>query len=115
VQRITNKSVKFLLEKMSNSLENVEFLELLDRYNDLLVRYVSLAKDLSPQLEKFGKYRKELQLISVEFVRRGFKPDEPESLVKLVESELERVKNVVQTTDSSEGSVESRPSSEQSS
>ena len=100
---------------MSNHLENVDFLELLDRYNNLLHSYVNLAKDLAPQLEKFGKYRKELQIISVEFARRGYKPEESESLTKLVESELERVKNGKLTqTDPNEGNTEPRTDNEQS-
>jgi hypothetical protein len=72
------------------SLENSDVLELLDRYNFLIEEYVKMAGELAGKLEKFGKYKQELQALSVEFVRRGVKPQEPDSLKKLIEAELEK-------------------------
>jgi hypothetical protein len=62
--------------------------ELLHRYNSLIGKYVELAKELAPKLEQFGKYREELQYISIEFKKRGFDPQIPESLSIMLEEEL---------------------------
>lgn len=62
--------------------------ELLQRYNSLISKYVDLAKDLAPKLEKFGKYREELQFITAQFQERGFDPQVPDSLTKMIEEEL---------------------------
>jgi hypothetical protein len=72
------------------NLETVDVLELKDRYNWLVQEYVKLATELAPKLEQFGRYRKELQFITAEFVRRGVNVDDPESLKKLIESEIEK-------------------------
>ena len=72
------------------SLEHVDTLELLDRYNFLIKKYGELALEIAPLLDKFGKYTRELQLITVEFSNRGVKADDPESLTKLVQEELEK-------------------------
>ena len=74
-------------------LQNTDTLELVDRYNNLIKKYVELSIELAPKIEKFGKYRNELQILSMEFVRRGFKVDEPESLKKLLEEEIKKREN----------------------
>jgi len=66
--------------------DNIE--DLINRYNSLIVTYVDLARELAPKLEKFGKYREELQYITMEFEKRGFDPKVPESLTALLEEEL---------------------------
>ena len=68
------------------SLAHADVLELLERYEFLLHKYVPLAAELAPKLEQFGKYKKELQILSTELASRGVTPDEPESLRKLVET-----------------------------
>lgn len=72
-----------------NVFDGVDTSDLLYRYNSLIVKYVELAKLLAPQLETFGKYRNELQQITVEFVNRGITPDQPDSLVQLINKEIE--------------------------
>lgn len=71
------------------ALKNADTLELLDRVNYLLSRYVPLAADLAPKLEEFGRYRKELQAIVVELNERGVTPEEPDGLRELLEAEEE--------------------------
>ena len=74
-------------------LQSTDTLELVDRYNNLIKKYVELSIELAPKIEKFGKYRNELQILSMEFVRRGFKVDEPESLKTLLEEEIKKREN----------------------
>ena len=74
-------------------LQSTDTLELVDRYNNLIKKYVELSIELAPKIEKFGKYRNELQILSLEFVRRGFKVDEPESLKNLLEEEIKKREN----------------------
>ena len=87
------------------SLEDTDILELQDRYFYLIPLYVQLAMELAPKIEKFGKYRKELQLLTAEFVRRGVSTSDPEGLTKLVEEELTKRKQIdgEQKNDSSTG------------
>jgi len=73
-------------------LEEADILELRDRYNFLAQKYVELAIDLTPKFEKFGKYRKELQLLSAEFIRRGADLEDPVSLQKIIEEEIAKRK-----------------------
>lgn len=93
------------------SLKDADTLELLDRFNYLVGKYVPLAVELAPKLEEFGKYRKELQLIVGELAIRGIKPKEPEELKKVIESAIEqrskKTENVTQP-DTSTGRGESR-------
>lgn len=77
------------------SLEDFDILELQDRYLYLMTEYVNLARELAPKLDKFGKYRKELQLLTVEFSRRGVTVEDPDSLKKLIEAELEKRKQML--------------------
>ena len=72
------------------SIESADTFELVDRYNYLIQEYVKLAGELVPKMEKFGKYRQELQALTVEFVRRGVNVSDPEPLKKLVEEELQK-------------------------
>jgi len=69
-------------------LSNIDILELVDRYNNLIKFYTELALEIAPKLDKFGKYKKELEILTVEFVKRGFKVEEPDSLKRMVEEEL---------------------------
>lgn len=94
-----------------NNLETTDLLELVDRYNYLIKLYVPLAAEIAPKLEKFGKYRQELQIISAEFVRRGYKAEEPESLKQMIEAALEK-KNGITQTDQTQGNSESRENSQ---
>ena len=72
------------------ALNDADNLELLERFDFLVKKYVPLAKELAEKFEKFGKYRKELQLISVELNNRGINPKDPEDLVKMLEDLLSR-------------------------
>jgi hypothetical protein len=70
------------------SLKDAETIELLDRFDYLVHKYVPLAAELAPKLEKFGKYRKELQLIVVELQERGVQPKSHEDLQRVVEQAI---------------------------
>jgi len=73
-----------------NSLENCEIEELLSRYNFLIDKYIPLTLELAEKLEKFGKYKQELQVLTTEFSRRGFNPDEKDSLQKMIQQEIDK-------------------------
>lgn len=73
-----------------NAFSQVDTIDLIDRYKDLIEKYVKIAQELAPKLEKFGKYRQELQSITVEFVNRGITAQDPESLIRVVEEELKK-------------------------
>lgn len=75
-----------------DAFKDVDILELTDRYNFLIKKYSTLAVDLANMLEKFGKYRKELQALTVEFVNRGIQVDKREDLEQLIHNELEKRK-----------------------
>ena len=82
--------------------------ELLSRFDFVVQKYVPLAAELDPKIEKFGKYRKELQAIVVELQERGVNPNEPEELEELIKEELnKRGKIDDQTPDSSQTVTES--------
>jgi hypothetical protein len=72
------------------SLEDADILELTDRYNFIVNEYVQLAVKLAPLLEKFGKYKKELEALTVEFVRRGVTAENPKGLASLIQEELDK-------------------------
>lgn len=72
------------------SFEDADILELKDRYSYLMTKYVNLARELAPKLDKFGKYRKELQLLAVEFSRRGTTVEDSEVLKEQMQEELEK-------------------------
>lgn len=97
-----------------NNLESIDVLELVERYNYLIQVYVPLAAEIAPKLEKFGKIRQELQIISAEFVKRGYKVDESESLKKMIEEELKKRNmsvDVIAQTNQNEGTSESKQNS----
>jgi hypothetical protein len=71
-------------------LENEDILELTDRYNFLVVKYVELAISIAPRLDEFGRYRKELQTIVAEFVRRNIIAKTPEDLERKVQEEINK-------------------------
>ena len=52
------------------SLESAETSELVDRYKILILDYQRLSIELASHLEKYGKVRKELQILLDEFVKR---------------------------------------------
>lgn len=74
-------------------IKDADTSELVDRYNYLVEKYVELATELATKLEKFGKYKKELQVITAEFVDRGFDYKDSESLTKLIEEEIKKREN----------------------
>ena len=74
-------------------LKSFDLLELVDRYNYLAEQYVKLVIDLTPKLDKFGKFRQELQVLSAEFAERGYKAETPEKLKKLIEDEINKREN----------------------
>lgn len=71
------------------SVKNFDTYQLLDRFDSLVGEYVPLAAELASKIEKFGKYRKELQLIVAELSDRGINPETPEDLSRLLETVLE--------------------------
>lgn len=71
------------IEKESNEI-------LLGRYYQVLEKYVNLASELAPKLDKFGKYKQELQLLTLEFTNRGVTPEDPESLIKLLTEKYQK-------------------------
>lgn len=71
-----------------NNLENIDLSDLIQRYEQLIKSYVPLAIEVGEKLDKFGKIRQELQIISVEFVRRNYTPEDPEKLKSMIENAL---------------------------
>ncbi len=95
------------------SLKDTDTLELLDRFDYLVQRYVPLAAEIAPKIEKFGKYRRELQHIVVELQDRGVQPKDHEDLKGMIENVLiarETVKDE-QKLDTTKGPRESRSDS----
>ena len=72
------------------SLSDTETIDLLDRFDYISRKYVPLAAELAPKIEKFGKYRRELQSIVVELKKRGVEPKDSEDLTKVIEEELQQ-------------------------
>jgi len=72
------------------SLEDADVLELIDRYEFVVRKYVTLAKELAPKLEKFGKHKKELEVLTVEFDRRGIQPKDSEELKESILAEINK-------------------------
>jgi hypothetical protein len=70
--------------------KDVDTSDLLSRYQDLIEKYVKLAQEIAPKLEKFGKFRLELQAITAEFLNRGVIPQDSESLIKIMQEEIEK-------------------------
>lgn len=97
-------------------LKETDTLELLDRFDYLVRRYVPLAAELAPKIEKFGKYRKELQLIVVELKERGVQPQNHEDLQTIIENALAARESPIheQAVITAEGSGESGQDSSES-
>ena len=70
------------------AIEDEDTSDLIFRHQSLLEKYVPLAAHLNEELDKFGKYRKELQVITVELNTRGVSPEDPERLRTIVEQAL---------------------------
>ena len=86
-------------------MNEADTLELLSRFDSLVKKYVPLAAELAPKIEKFGKYRRELQAITVELKNRGVEPQDNEELSQIIKDEIEkRGKEVDERHDSSKGS-----------
>ena len=58
------------------SLEKAEAYELIDRHKTLVLDYKRIAPELAKKLEEFGRLRRELQLITVEFNKRKINIEE---------------------------------------
>lgn len=57
-------------------LDTAETAELTDRYRVLIVQYQKLSIELAQYLEKYGKVRKELQILIDEFTKRKINIEE---------------------------------------
>lgn len=60
------------------SFETTDTSELIDRYKSLVPDYQKLSLELASCLEKYGRVRKELQILLVEFKARGVNVEEIE-------------------------------------
>ena len=69
-------------------MAEIDLIELADRYAVISKKYGELAIELAEKLEQFGRYRKELEFIVAEFINRGAKLDDLESVKELLEKEL---------------------------
>lgn len=78
-----------------NPYDDVDTLELKDRYNKLVSEYLDLCEKLHPFMQKFGVVRKELAMITQEFEKRNIN-------VELSESEEKTVKELLELFDDSE-------------
>jgi len=76
------------------SVESSETSELLYRFNSLANKYVKLSLEISKLFEKFGNYRKELQLIAVELGNRGINANSPEELTRQIEEAISKLGNI---------------------
>lgn len=72
-------------------MNDLELLDLVDRYTYLSKKYGDLALDLAPKLEQFGKYRKELQFILEQMKKKGLDPQDSEKIKELLEQELQKM------------------------
>lgn len=88
-------------------IENVDILELLDRYNLLLKEYVELSIELSGKLEKFGRIRNELQILTVEFKKRGVEPKDPQELIEFFENKVKETEEDAKKEHNDQGHTES--------
>lgn len=69
-------------------LDTAETAELTDRYRVLIVQYQKLSIELAQCLEKYGKVRKELQILIDEFSKRKIKIEEIEVDIKNGEDQI---------------------------
>jgi hypothetical protein len=70
------------------SSDDVDLLELQDRYNQLVEKSVILSKEIAAKLEEFGRHRKEIIYIREQFEKQGKAIKESEDLVEKHEGEL---------------------------
>ena len=71
------------------AISDIDTYELLDRFNQLIKKYVPLANELAIKVERFGKYRKELQSIVAELKTRDEIPQEHKALERKLLEVLE--------------------------
>lgn len=64
------------------SLDVAETSELVDRYKVLIVDYRQLSGELASCLDKYGKIRKELQILLDEFTKRKINVEEIDISIK---------------------------------
>lgn len=64
------------------ALEGVETGELIDRYKILILDYQQLSIELAKYLEKYGKVRKELEILVNEFKERKINIEEIDVSIK---------------------------------
>lgn len=82
---------------MSNPLQNTELNELVERYNYLIKQYASLALEIAPKIEKFGKVQQELDVIDTELKRRNFQGKTADEIQAKLEEELKKRLDVLKT------------------
>jgi predicted nucleic acid-binding Zn-ribbon protein len=70
------------------SSDNVDLLELQDRYNQLVEKSVLLSREIASKLEEFGRHRKEIIYIREQFEKQGREVKESDSLIEKHEEEL---------------------------
>lgn len=63
-------------------METSDSSELIDRYKVLILDYQKLSIELAQYLEKYGKVRKELQILLDEFNKRKINIEEIDLLIK---------------------------------
>lgn len=64
------------------ALEGAETSELIDRYKVLIIDYQQLSIELAKHLEKYGKVRKELEILVNEFKERKINIEEIDVSIK---------------------------------
>ena len=69
------------------AIESADNLELIDRYRFLIVEYVKLAPELATKLEQFGRLKKELEVITAEFIKRKVNIEDLDKEIKKEEKE----------------------------
>lgn len=75
------------------SLEDTDTKDLLIRFDYLVDLYVKLARDLVPLFDRFGKTRRELQLLTAELKNRGAVANNKEDLEKIIINLMEEHSN----------------------
>ena len=76
------------------SFKDSEDSELVDRYDYVIKEYVALATKIAPILEQFGRYRKELQALTVEINDRNLLVPESEELKAVIEETIKEKRDV---------------------
>lgn len=68
--------------------DDIDLVELKDRYNYLVERYILLAKELAPKLEEFGRCKKEIEFINEQFAKKSQELVDSEKLMEKYEEDL---------------------------